>query len=494
MIVKNESKYLYDCLLSVKDIVDEIVLVDTGSEDDTIEIARSYGAKIYSFDWVNDFSAARNFALSKSTGKWILYLDADERLKPESLKELRKIVEGNQKAGIWCKVISIDEKNNRPNLMKYVRLFKNSKGIKFSGKAHEQILPSLISNGYSIANSNVEVIHLGYNVDREELNKKATRNLELLLADYRENENSYVAFQIAQSYAIIKNETNARYYFERALLDPGLSGEYKTIAYRYLAGQEYNRNNLEIAKELIDNGLNLGYKQPLLYMVASQIYFKIGDKEKGEVFCKKAYEYNSRLLQGEMESAFDLLVEPDIVAFYGIDYAIKNKNRENYNFYYSELRKLSRLNGKSGIELEFIHKLFNNEKIHVSEAAKFFSIIDEKNFDLFLSLIENYNQMQSKLYLLQELRGKHTSSIRLFNILGNTLVALGRNKEAKDIWESRITENIYDPSTVLFLVSSYLTENETEKIDELLNTGLKKFSEYPAVVNILNSVRQRIAN
>ena len=363
MIVKNESKYLNDCLLSVKDVVDEIVLVDTGSEDDTIEIARRFGAKIFSFDWVNDFSAARNFALSKSTGRWILYLDADERLKPESLNEVKKIVEGNKKVGVWCKVVSVDGKNNRPNLMKYVRLFKNSKGIKFSGKAHEQIFPSLIQNGYSTINSNIEIIHFGYNVDKEELDKKAVRNLELLLSEYRENENSYVAFQIAQSYAIIKNETNARYYFERALLDPKLAVEYKTIAYRYLAGQEYNRNNLERAKELIDQGLSLGLKQPLLFMVASQIYFRLGDKNRGEAFCKKAYEYNSKLLRGEIESAFDLMVDPDIIAFYGIDYAIKNRNRESYNFYYHELRRLSRLNGKSEIELEFIHKLFNNEKI-----------------------------------------------------------------------------------------------------------------------------------
>ena len=75
MIVKNEENYLGGCLESVKDIVDDIVIVDTGSTDKTIEIAEKYGAKIFHFEWVNDFSAARNFALAKSTGDWILYLD-----------------------------------------------------------------------------------------------------------------------------------------------------------------------------------------------------------------------------------------------------------------------------------------------------------------------------------------------------------------------------------------------------------------------------------
>jgi len=81
MIVKNEEANLRDCLESVKDVVDEIVLVDTGSTDKTIRIAEEFGAKIYRFNWINDFSAARNFALKQSTGDWILYLDADEGLK-----------------------------------------------------------------------------------------------------------------------------------------------------------------------------------------------------------------------------------------------------------------------------------------------------------------------------------------------------------------------------------------------------------------------------
>ncbi|WP_337872164.1 glycosyltransferase family 2 protein, partial [Ignavibacterium sp.] len=77
MIVKNEERYLEDCLNSVKNVFDEIIIVDTGSTDNTLKIAEKFNAKVFHFDWINDFSAARNFALSKSTGEWILYLDAD---------------------------------------------------------------------------------------------------------------------------------------------------------------------------------------------------------------------------------------------------------------------------------------------------------------------------------------------------------------------------------------------------------------------------------
>ncbi len=74
MIVKNEEKHLRECLESVTEVVDEIVIVDTGSTDKTLEIAKEFNAKIFHFNWINDFSAARNFALSKSTGEWILIL------------------------------------------------------------------------------------------------------------------------------------------------------------------------------------------------------------------------------------------------------------------------------------------------------------------------------------------------------------------------------------------------------------------------------------
>jgi len=150
MIVKNEEDYLEDCLKSVSGVADEIVIVDTGSTDDTLNIARKYNANIYNFEWINDFSAARNFALSKTSCEWILYLDADERLSPESYNEIEKIKKDDIKAGYFCSVISFDEHNSKPNLIRYNRLFRNSGDIYFEGKIHEQIVHSLNKNGYQL--------------------------------------------------------------------------------------------------------------------------------------------------------------------------------------------------------------------------------------------------------------------------------------------------------------------------------------------------------
>jgi glycosyltransferase involved in cell wall biosynthesis len=93
MIVKNEEKHLCDCLDSVKGVFDEIIIVDTGSNDDTKKIAEKYTDKIYDFEWIDDFSAARNFSFSKATSEYIMWLDADDILPEDTRNELIKYKE-----------------------------------------------------------------------------------------------------------------------------------------------------------------------------------------------------------------------------------------------------------------------------------------------------------------------------------------------------------------------------------------------------------------
>ena len=95
MIVKNEADNLPRCLNSVANIVDEIIIVDTGSTDKTVEIAERYNARVYHHPWENSFSKARNYSLKYATCDWILYLDADEELSKEDAPRLKEIVKGN---------------------------------------------------------------------------------------------------------------------------------------------------------------------------------------------------------------------------------------------------------------------------------------------------------------------------------------------------------------------------------------------------------------
>lgn len=177
MIVKNEGQHLSKCLSSVKGVVDEIIVVDTGSNDNTIPLAESFHANIFRFDWISDFSAARNFGLSVCNSDLILYLDADETLDPVSVQEINKIKLSQSLAAYYCTVRSLDSINSRDNSMRYVRLFPNLPGIKFSGKVHEQIVPSLKEGKVNILSSDILINHFGYNVSADEKKNKANRNL-----------------------------------------------------------------------------------------------------------------------------------------------------------------------------------------------------------------------------------------------------------------------------------------------------------------------------
>lgn len=137
MIVKNEESNLDRCLKSIYKVVDEIIIVDTGSVDKTIDIAKKYTKKIYNFKWINDFSKARNYSLSKAKCDYILWLDADDYLTEENANKLLKL-KHNAKNDVDFYFFLYDfNKNYAPFYRE--RLFKNSKDVKFKGKVHEVI-------------------------------------------------------------------------------------------------------------------------------------------------------------------------------------------------------------------------------------------------------------------------------------------------------------------------------------------------------------------
>ncbi len=207
MIVKNEEKFLPDCLESIKDIADEIIIVDTGSYDSTIEIAKKHGAKVYSYEWNDDFAAARNEALKYSSSDWILYLDADERLSDESRQNIKKYI--SLAAEDIGALICIIESNHiqldgsrELHRGGYPRLFRNYgyPNIKFQGRVHEQISPSIVDLKKTLAISDITIIHLGYNRTREEMEKKIKRNYQLLLQHVNEEPlNGYAWYQLGQT-------------------------------------------------------------------------------------------------------------------------------------------------------------------------------------------------------------------------------------------------------------------------------------------------------
>ena len=182
MIVKNEEKNLERCLRSIKQCKNyEIIIVDTGSTDNTLKIAKSHNAKIYKYKWNNDFSAARNKAMEYARGDWVLILDADEELAPNSYEKLKQDI---NKTNIIGYRLPLENVGSPLNGVNYVpRLFRNAPGLYFIGKIHETIYASLIVVGQQWNMDQglgcTKILHYGYQPDQIKIKCKIRRNLEL---------------------------------------------------------------------------------------------------------------------------------------------------------------------------------------------------------------------------------------------------------------------------------------------------------------------------
>lgn len=165
MIVKNEEAILPRCLASVQNVVDEMIIVDTGSTDKTREVAVAAGAKLYEFHWIDDFSAARNYSLSQASGHWILVMDADEELERESGKRMRKLAQENEADAYWV-IIRHFYRNRLQNTLDipHLRFFRNHPNYRYRKRYHEENTSSIVENNGRIAQNKEGLIifHDGY--------------------------------------------------------------------------------------------------------------------------------------------------------------------------------------------------------------------------------------------------------------------------------------------------------------------------------------------
>ena len=221
MIVKNESRFLADCLASVQKVVDQMVGVwDTGSTDNTVEIAQKFGAEVHHFEWCDDFSAARNASIQYATGDWILWMDADERLWEESRETLlNELTVEKGAVMVQVQIASVVKAGQHVHMSTGHRLFTNHQGIKFSGRIHEQISPSVAQNGGKTRISKVILDHLGYdNADQDLQDHKRRRNRKLLEQMVAEEPNSaYAHFTLAQHYVLSEDIEKSLPHFQKGL-------------------------------------------------------------------------------------------------------------------------------------------------------------------------------------------------------------------------------------------------------------------------------------
>jgi tetratricopeptide (TPR) repeat protein len=184
MIVKNESEHLDACLASAAGLADELIVVDTGSADDTKEIARRHSARVFDFPWRDDFAAARNESIRHAKGDWILWLDADDRVPPRGHAELRRLIASlpDENVAYLMTVLCPGPDGGPMSQAPHARLFRNMPGIRWQNRVHEQIVRSIERSGGRLLPTDIAIVHVGY-TKRGAMKAKMDRNLRLIDLD-----------------------------------------------------------------------------------------------------------------------------------------------------------------------------------------------------------------------------------------------------------------------------------------------------------------------
>ncbi len=191
MIVKNEEENLRVSLPNLCRIADEIIVADTGSIDGSRAVAKAHGAAVYEFRWADDFAAAKNFALGRASGDWIVFLDADEYFASDSISKVRRyagrFLQKRNIDAIGCTIVNIDTDrgNHEINSFPAVRIFKNTPRIRYVGAVHENLVKSGGELRVRYLTEEIRIFHTGYS--SRIVKKKMARNLALLQKDAAEN-------------------------------------------------------------------------------------------------------------------------------------------------------------------------------------------------------------------------------------------------------------------------------------------------------------------
>jgi GT2 family glycosyltransferase/Flp pilus assembly protein TadD len=220
LIVKNEESNLPSCLGSAADLVDEIVVVDTGSTDHTKDVAARFGARVFEFPWCDSFAAARNESLRHATGEWIFWLDADDRLDEDNRRKLRNLFGSlnGENAAYAMKCLCLpDQQSGSSTVVDHIRLFRNHPNIRFQHRVHEQILASVRQAGSQIHFTEVAVHHTGYR-DAALRRKKLERDMRLLELENAESpDHPFTLFNLGCSLQELGRHAEALEVLRRSL-------------------------------------------------------------------------------------------------------------------------------------------------------------------------------------------------------------------------------------------------------------------------------------
>ena len=307
MIAKNEEKWIEQCLSSVKDIADEIIIVDTGSADKTKDIAKKYNAKIFDFKWLDDFSAARNESIKHATKDWILVLDADETFEKKDLNKIRNTIENSKDAAGFAfeqrsyikNFFEGAVKNNSDfELLKaypfyisnfLVRLFRNRIGLYFRHKVHELVEDSIEEKKLKYEKTGIVLHHFGSLKNKRLVSGRVDIYSKIILKQVEEEpENARYNYQAARMHLGRNDFGNALKYFEKtAKINPNYKLVFSEMAKIYLQINYKNR-----AVEYFKKSVKHNPDNPSPANNLAVVYMSIGKFEQAKKIFEESLNKN----------------------------------------------------------------------------------------------------------------------------------------------------------------------------------------------------------
>jgi tetratricopeptide (TPR) repeat protein len=511
MIVKDEEQFLPMCLDSVKDYVDEIIIVDTGSTDKTVEIAHSYNAKVYHHPWENSFSKARNYSLKYATCDWILILDADEEIDKEDAHRLKEVIkdpvegETSHRADlIFIPVYSKFNNGKNVSIANSERLFRNHLNICYEGIVHNTLKYSVPTK-----TEDIRLHHHGYNQDNEQMERKFARTSELLKEQIKSNPKNPVPHHyLALSYLdrnmndeCISEALEAIRLFELQNSDSQL----RLLSYYSASVAFYRKNELSNAEKYAIRSLSFYSEYVDAFCLLSSIYFL--QKEYGK--CTEATAKYLDLLQAIESDSNSVLSIPyntlqharpaytrmAIIFFeqgkepegmQALEDAI-NRSEKKWEPYLDIARHFAE-QGNSELAERFLADgikenpgnrsiLYYAAELHEKSGAS------DKALSCFRTIINCYpDEIQARysLGLLLLKNNQYDEAIKSFksvidnepehfNALFNMAIAyerIGNSAQSKDIYNALLKTDPNNPEVPVRLGSLYLHENDNTRAKE----------------------------
>lgn len=436
VIVKNEERNINRWLDNMLGLADEIVVVDTGSRDKTVELVRQRGIEPYHFEWCNDFAAAKNYAVSKATGDWIVFLDADEYFDARSVRNFASVLQKYNRAknvgALLCRLVDIDEDNK--NMVKggmlQVRIFRNVPGIAFVGAVHEQL--QVIEGSFIMQYcKQLRIYHTGYSTSI--VRKKAARNLSILLEEEKrsDGDNAGLYLFLADAYFALEQYDRCLEYSQKALQsgvrilgDPGRA--YKSMISAMVGLKKTAEEVMSVLDEAIEK-----FPEDVFFMLEKgHFYYTSKDYLAAGYWLSKAHaEYEK---QGVDVSRGD----GGIIAYMPV--------------LYGELSAIELLRGRKQQALEFVFQGLEYHKYNVLLTQNMHKALSDKPVvDIIQVFNSIYDRQEDGAYLLDALKGIATrefaayyggqttgsSKLKAFLMTGNYVGAAVLSRRNLRMWQ-----------------------------------------------------------